>query len=81
MAVSAQTTHLKPLAARVFNVILDQALHRHFEHPLFLRLDEFTNFGYIPAIAEKLTIIRHRRIADMIGIQGYVQMEKVYGRE
>jgi len=33
--------------------------------PLFLSLDEFTNFGYIPAIAEKLTIIRHRKIAAL----------------
>ena len=56
-------------------------MQRHFDHPLFLSLDEFTNFGYIPAIAEKLTIIRHRKIAAMIGIQDYVQMEKVYGRE
>ncbi len=52
MAVPAQKTHLKPLAALVFNFILDQALQRHFLHPLFLSLDEFTNFGYIPAIAE-----------------------------
>jgi type IV secretion system protein VirD4 len=81
MAVPAQKTHLKPLVALVFNFILDQALQRHFAHPLFLSLDEFTNFGYIPAIAEKLTIIRHRKIAAMIGIQDYVQMEKVYGRE
>ena len=81
MAVPAQKTHLKPLSALVFNFILDQALQRHFDHPLFLSLDEFTNFGYIPAIAEKLTIIRHRKIAAMIGIQDYVQMEKVYGRE
>jgi type IV secretion system protein VirD4 len=81
MAVPAQKTHLKPLSALVFNFILDQALQRHFAHPLFLSLDEFTNFGYIPAIAEKLTIIRHRKIAAMIGIQDYVQMEKVYGRE
>jgi type IV secretory pathway TraG/TraD family ATPase VirD4 len=81
MAVPAQKTHLKPLAALVFNYILDQALQRRFLHPLFLSLDEFTNFGYIPAIAEKLTIIRHRKIAAMIGIQDDVQMEKVYGRE
>lgn len=81
MAVPAQKTHLKPLSALVFNFILDLALQQHFKHPLFLSLDEFTNFGYIPAIAEKLTIIRHRKIAAMVGIQDYIQMEKVYGRE
>lgn len=81
MAVPAQKTHLKPLSALVFNFIVDLALQKHFRYPLYLSLDEFTNFGYIPAIAEKLTIIRHRGIAAMIGIQDYIQMEKVYGRE
>lgn len=81
MAVPAQKTHLKPLAALAFNFILDMALDNRFRHPLALFLDEFTNFGYIPAIAEKLTIIRHRKIAATLGIQGYVQLEKVYGRE
>lgn len=81
MAVPAQKTHLKPLSALIFNFIVDLALQKHFRYPLYLSLDEFTNFGYIPAIAEKLTIIRHRGIAAMIGIQDYIQMEKVYGRE
>lgn len=81
MAVPAQKTHLKPLSALIFNFIVDMALQKHFKHPIYLSLDEFTNFGYIPAIAEKLTIIRHRGIAAMIGIQDYIQMEKVYGRE
>ncbi|MBX9723280.1 MAG: type IV secretory system conjugative DNA transfer family protein [Candidatus Obscuribacterales bacterium] len=81
LAVPAQKTHLKPLASLVLNFILDLALQKHFKHPLFLSLDEFTNFGYIPAIADKLTIIRHRGIAAMIGIQDYIQMEKAYGRE
>lgn len=81
MAVPAQKTHLKPLSALVFNFIVDLALRGRFKYPLFLSLDEFTNFGYIPAIAEKLTIIRHRAIGAMIGIQDYIQMEKVYGRE
>ncbi|MDR3612893.1 MAG: hypothetical protein P4L53_04950 [Candidatus Obscuribacterales bacterium] len=62
MAVPAQKTHLKPLSALVFNFILGQALQRHFLHPLFLSLDEFTNFDYIPAIAEKLT-----KISDSLG--------------
>jgi type IV secretion system protein VirD4 len=81
MAVPAQKTHLKPLSALVFNFIVNLALQKRFAHPLYLSLDEFTNFGYIPAIAEKLTIIRHRNIPAMIGIQDYIQMEKVYGRE
>lgn len=81
LAVPAQKTHLKPVAALVFNYILQQAEERNFRHPLFLSLDEFTNFGMIPAIAEKLSIIRHKNIGVILGIQDYVQLEKVYGKE
>ena len=81
MAVPAEKTHLKPLSALIFNYILNMALHSLFKYPLFLSLDEFTNFGYIPAIAEKISIIRHRNIGVMIGIQDYAQLEKAYGRE
>lgn len=81
MAVPAQKTQLKPLSALVFNFILDLALQQHFKFPLALVLDEFTNFGFIPAIAEKLTIIRHRNIPAVLGIQDYVQLQNVYGLE
>jgi type IV secretion system protein VirD4 len=79
MAVPAQKTQLKPLSALIFNFVLDLALQQRFEHPLALVLDEFTNFGFIPAIAEKLTIIRHSGIPAMLGIQDYVQLQNVYG--
>lgn len=78
-AVPAQKTELKPLSALIFNFILDLALQKKFKYPLNLFLDEFTNYGYIPGIAEKLTIIRHRNIPAMLGFQDYVQLRKVYG--
>ncbi|MCW5824201.1 MAG: type IV secretory system conjugative DNA transfer family protein [Cyanobacteria bacterium TGS_CYA1] len=78
-AVPAQKTELKPLSALIFNFILDLALQRKFQRPLALFLDEFTNYGYIPGIAEKMTIIRHRNIPAMLGFQDYVQLRKVYG--
>lgn len=78
-AVPAQKTELKPLSALIFNFILDLALQKKFKRPLALFLDEFTNYGYIPGIAEKLTIIRHRNIPAMLGFQDYVQLRKVYG--
>lgn len=80
-ALPAQKVHLKPLAALAFNFIVDIALQEQFKYPLMLFLDEFTNFGYIPGIAEKLTIIRHRKVPATLGIQGYSQLEKAYGRE
>lgn len=81
LAVPAQKTHLKPVAALVFNFILDQALRHEFKHPLYLSLDEFTNFGMIPAIAQKLSIIRHKKIAALLGVQDFVQLQQIYGKE
>jgi type IV secretion system protein VirD4 len=81
LAVPAQKTHLKPVAALVFNFILDQALKHNFVHPLYLSLDEFTNFGMIPSIAQKLSIIRHRNIAALLGVQDFIQLQQVYGKD
>lgn len=81
LSLPAQKTQLRPLAALVFNFLLDVALERSFKYPLALFLDEFTNYGYIPGIAEKLTIIRHRAIPAVLGIQDYVQLRKAYGDE
>ena len=81
LAVPARKTHLKPVAALIFNYVLQYAEEQHFEHPLFLSLDEFTNFGMIPGIAERLGIIRHKKIGVMLGIQDAMQLERVYGRE
>ena len=81
LAVPARKSHLKPVAALIFNYVLQYAEEQHFEHPLFLSLDEFTNFGMIPGIAERLGIIRHKKIGVMLGIQDAMQLERVYGRE
>lgn len=81
LAVPARKTHLKPVAALIFNYVLQYAEEQHFEHPLFLSLDEFTNFGMIPGIADRLGIIRHKKIGVMLGIQDAMQLERVYGRE
>ncbi len=81
LAVPARKTHLKPVAALIFNYVLQYAEDQHFEHPLFLSLDEFTNFGMIPGIADRLGIIRHKKVGVMLGIQDAMQLERVYGRE
>ncbi len=81
LAVPARKLHLKPVAALIFNYVLQYAEDQHFEHPLFLSLDEFTNFGMIPGIADRLGIIRHKKIGVMLGIQDAMQLERVYGRE
>ena len=81
LAVPAHEIRLKPLAALIFNFLLNLSLEKKFKYPLALFLDEFTNYGYVPGIAEKLTIIRHRDIPATLGFQDYVQMRKVYGEE
>jgi type IV secretion system protein VirD4 len=80
LAVPAHRPHMKPLAAMIFNYFLNLAQEKEFAYPLFLSLDEFTNFGVINAIASNLTIIRHRGIPAMIGVQDYIQLEEAYGR-
>ena len=78
-AVPAKQDHLKPLAALIFNFLLESSLDKHFKKPLALFLDEFLNYGYIPGMPEALTIIRHKHIPITLGIQDHVQLRKVYG--
>jgi len=78
-AVPSRKDHLAPLAALMFNFLLSSALDKHYKKPLALFLDEFTNFGYIPGLPDALTIIRHKGIPAILGIQDHVQLKKVYG--
>ncbi|HEY9758806.1 MAG TPA: type IV secretory system conjugative DNA transfer family protein, partial [Oculatellaceae cyanobacterium] len=78
-AVPAKQDYLKPLAALIFNFLLESALDRDFKKPLALFLDEFLNYGYIPGMAQALTIIRHKHIPITLGFQDQVQLRKVYG--
>jgi type IV secretory pathway TraG/TraD family ATPase VirD4 len=78
LATSIHRPEDKPLAALMFNFVLDLVLQQEFEHPLTLLLDEFANYGYIPAFPDKLTVIRNRKIGVVLGIQDFVQLKKVY---
>jgi type IV secretion system protein VirD4 len=79
LATSIQRPEDKPLAALIFNFVLDLVMQEQLKHPITLLLDEFTNFGYIPAFPDKLTVIRNRKIGAVLGIQDFVQLRKVYG--
>lgn len=78
-AIPAHKGNLKPLAALAFNFIFQLVLSRQFSRPVALFLDEFTNYGHIPGLADAMSIIRHRNIPAMLGFQDYVQLKKVYG--
>lgn len=87
MAVPAEQEDIQPVAALVLNYLLDVATaedpaqHQTLAHPMFLLLDEFTNFGRIPAFAKKMAIIRHRGIGVTLGFQSIRQLQVVYGRD
>lgn len=80
LSVPANKPQLKPVAALVFNFLLNHIQNNHFDDPPFLLLDEFTNFGMIPKINEKLSIIRHQKISFMLGFQDFAQLDNVYDR-
>lgn len=80
LSVPSRKDFLKPIAALVFNYLLDLVTDNDFSQPLTLILDEFTNFGFIPGIDKALSIIR-RRASCLLGIQDYKQLEDVYKRD
>lgn len=81
LATPADKPELKPLAALVFNIALDVVGSANFKHGVALFLDEFTNFGYVRGMPQKLSIIRHDKIPCVLGIQDYIQLEMLYQKE
>lgn len=81
LGVPAGKPELKPLASLIFNLVFDLLTQQRFEFPMALYLDEFANFGYVRGMPQKLTILRHDNIPAVLGIQDYVQLELVYGKE
>lgn len=81
LATPADKPELKPLAALIFNIALDVVGNSKFEHGVALFLDEFTNFGYVRGMPQKLSIIRHDKIPCVLGIQDYIQLEMLYQKE
>jgi len=65
----------------MFNLALNFATTTKLQHPVALFLDEFTNFGYVRGLPDKLTIIRHDKIPIVLGVQDYVQLDNLYGKE
>ena len=81
LATPADKPELKPLAALVFNIALDVVGNSNFQYGVALFLDEFTNFGYVRGMPQKLSIIRHDKIPCVLGIQDYIQLEMLYQKE
>jgi type IV secretion system protein VirD4 len=81
LAVPAAKHELKPLSALILNTILELVGTIGFTKPLALFLDEFTNFGFIRGMPQRLTIMRHDKIPVVLGVQDYAQLENMYKEE
>ncbi|MGH2506565.1 MAG: type IV secretory system conjugative DNA transfer family protein, partial [Ktedonobacteraceae bacterium] len=78
LAVPADKPELKPCAAIMFAYLINFVCAKKLKHRVSLYLDEFTNFGYIPDFPNRLSIIRHRHVPAMLGLQDYAQAEEIY---
>ena len=81
IAMPGHKPNLQPLASLIFNWIMDTLLTCDFRHPPTCYFDEFTNFGYVQRMDNKLTTIGHRRIPIIFGIQDYSQLTRTYKDE
>lgn len=79
LSVPSTRKSMQTVGSLVLNFLLDFLLSAQLKEPLAMLLDEFTNFGYIPGIAERLSLVRKRNIGMVLGFQNYMQLEKVYG--
>lgn len=80
LSTPAERSQYTPLMSMVFNYIWSICLaQEERKHPLMLLLDEFINFGRIPNMAKKLTMIRHSHVGAVLGIQDYIQLDELYG--
>ncbi len=80
LSVPIERPDYTPLAALIFNFVLTLVLKNinDLRHPLTLFLDEFTNYGHLPAMTRYLTVVRNAGVGVALGIQDPVQLEDVY---
>jgi type IV secretory pathway TraG/TraD family ATPase VirD4 len=89
IAVPAAKDDLKPVVSLVLNFLLEEVADvkedsnrpSPLKHPLMLILDEFANFGRIAGFENKISIIRHREIGVMLGVQALSQLSDTYGQD
>lgn len=79
LSVPSTRKSMQTIGSLVLNFLLDFLLSAELKEPLGMMLDEFTNFGYIPGMADRLSLVRKRNIGMVLGFQNYMQLEKVYG--
>lgn len=80
LSTPAERSQYTPLMSMVFNYIWSICMAQETrKHPMMMLLDEFINYGRIPNMAKKLTMIRHSHVGAVLGIQDYIQLDELYG--
>jgi|GEM_PF-945867 len=79
----ADAGRLQPLVAWLVADLLDglieQADRCGLRCPVRMYLDEFTRFGYLAGLSDRLPTLRERRVSLVLGAQVISQIEDVYG--
>lgn len=81
LSVPSNRESTKYVGSLVLNFLFEYLLSNDLNQPLAMMLDEFTNFGFIPGMAENLAIVRKQEIGMVLGFQNVMQVEKIYGRQ
>lgn len=79
----AESTRLQPLVAwlvaDLLDVLIDEADRTGLRVPVRIFLDEFTRFGYLAGLSDRLPTLRERGVSVLLGAQVLSQIEEVYG--
>ena len=85
---SSAAERLQPLTAcllmQMFTTFIEraeQAPDGRLPRGVTCYLDEFANAGRIPHISQRITMLRSSRVALILAIQNYAQLDALYGQE
>lgn len=77
---------LRPLSACLLMQMFTNWIRRAEREPrgrlprgIACYLDEFTNVGYIPEMAKKVSTLRSKRVALILAMQDFAKVEELYG--
>jgi len=79
----AEAMRLQPivawLVADLLDGLIEQADRAGLHIPVRIYLDEFTRFGYLAGLSDRLPTLRERGVSVLLGAQVLSQIEEVYG--
>lgn len=79
----AEAGRLQPLVAWLVADLLDRLIEQADQGglgcPVRIYLDEFTRFGYLAGLSDRLPTMRERGVSVVLGAQVISQIEEIYG--